>query len=560
MSVTPAKPIKRTQFLVKDILFQEKYKLSNTEVDIMSYIFNAITWAFKVNGHLTITSKKFSNDLPQIGEKTVEASLRTLKNMELIETDMVFHPTWKANVRGIKITSRGMEYAMKLYKPSEEKIKERYESEIEHYQTQLDDKTKTIKTLERSFQAMKDFYIDNPVEGTKPEAEGFRETMRELEKSKLITLSEPFVEHQPQDDNPFVEQPSQEPLQEEQEPAPKALFQEPVAPIPEIEIQENPQEWTMMEENIEEEEENVECKMSDEELDEIHREMREAHLAHQDSLCLDEPMTTLESFKAYEKEKANSPRVAEMEREVREVINKGSYTTEEAKKEEATKQSVTELVQEPKKEDLESENKTEEATKEAVKELDQEPKEEEERVIDEHTSPKFEARPFEKDFEMLIASVKRDFGHTSEPICNRVDNGWAKETTFYINSYNKLAVVTPDGESRQLKEPEYINKFWKWLFVNQEKIGDVFDFKKHKEDVTKLNQRYRGTKIQIDDIKVVVQKIVSKGEGVNIYVKSKKSGQIVVLTHETKPLLYTPKRCEEIILKFKRTISEDIVF
>ena len=119
MSVTPTKPKQRTQFLIKDILFQEKYKLSSTEVDLMSYIFNSMTWAFKVEGYLTITSKKFTDDLPHIGMKTVEASLRTLKQMELVEVEMIYHPIWKSNVRGIRITSRGMEYGMKLY-PKEE--------------------------------------------------------------------------------------------------------------------------------------------------------------------------------------------------------------------------------------------------------------------------------------------------------------------------------------------------------------------------------------------------------------------------------------------------------
>ena len=86
MSQIPTKPKQRTQFLIKDILFQEKYKLSNTELDIMAYIFNALTWAKNVDGYFPITSKKFSTDLPYIGVKTLEASLRTLKTMQLIET------------------------------------------------------------------------------------------------------------------------------------------------------------------------------------------------------------------------------------------------------------------------------------------------------------------------------------------------------------------------------------------------------------------------------------------------------------------------------------------
>ncbi len=51
---------KRTQILVKDLIFQEKYRLSNTQIDIMSYIFNSQTWAIKVDGFLIITTKKLS--------------------------------------------------------------------------------------------------------------------------------------------------------------------------------------------------------------------------------------------------------------------------------------------------------------------------------------------------------------------------------------------------------------------------------------------------------------------------------------------------------------------
>jgi hypothetical protein len=34
--------------LVKDLFFQEKYRLSHTQVDVMAYIINALAWTIKV--------------------------------------------------------------------------------------------------------------------------------------------------------------------------------------------------------------------------------------------------------------------------------------------------------------------------------------------------------------------------------------------------------------------------------------------------------------------------------------------------------------------------------
>ena len=91
-------------------------------------------------------------------------------------------------------------------------------------------------------------------------------------------------------------------------------------------------------------------------------------------------------------------------------------------------------------------------------------------------------------FKELIKTVSKEFGATSEPICNAV-NGWQKETKFYINSYNKLTVLSPLGEVAQLKNPIEINNFWKYISDNRHKIGKVIDFTKEL-DVGELNKRY----------------------------------------------------------------------
>jgi len=85
MSEAPKNLPKRTRVLVKDLLFQEKHLLTNTQIDLMSYIFNAFTWSVTINGYMALTNNKFSDDLPQIGEKTLESSLQELESKGLIE-------------------------------------------------------------------------------------------------------------------------------------------------------------------------------------------------------------------------------------------------------------------------------------------------------------------------------------------------------------------------------------------------------------------------------------------------------------------------------------------
>ena len=130
MSALPKKPSYRTKVLVKDLIFQETYRLTDTQVDIMSYIFNAQTWAKLVDGFMPLTTKKFTNDLPQISEKTLEASLLALKKMELIEVDMIVMVNWNnARVRGIKITPKGMKYNSSFYSPNSTEVISNLEKE-----------------------------------------------------------------------------------------------------------------------------------------------------------------------------------------------------------------------------------------------------------------------------------------------------------------------------------------------------------------------------------------------------------------------------------------------
>jgi len=83
--------------------------------------------------------------------------------------------------------------------------------------------------------------------------------------------------------------------------------------------------------------------------------------------------------------------------------------------------------------------------------------------------------PTENEVELFTAEVIKRFGKSSQPICNLVPT-FLKETTFYINSYNKLSIITPQGDYKQLSDPIKINHFWQWLYENQDRIGKIIDF------------------------------------------------------------------------------------
>ena len=323
MSKIPQNLPKRTRILVKDILFQEKYRLTHTQVDIMAYIINALTWSTKVGAFFPVTNKKFHEDLPQISEKTLEESLRVLKAMELIEVQMISVPKWNnAYVRGIAVLPKGLEYNARYYQAKEQEI------------------------------------IDN----------------------------------------------------------------------------------------------------------------------------LKEQMLT-------------------------------------------QKQEISEL-----KEQLKHLEATETTSK-----------------IVEESIEKDEGIQYEDlDFTSLVKTVTKAFGSTSEPICNGV-KGWKKETQFYINSYNKLTILSPSGEVAQLKNPIEIGDFWKYLSKNRHQIGKVIDFTK-KLDIDELNTRYVKMEIVLKESKFKVHKIEKLKEGVQVFIQSSDTNNISVLSREGKVTVFTFEACEKTLL------------
>ena len=350
MSLAPNNIPKRTRVLAKDLIFQEKYNLTDTQIDIMAYIFNALGWAKKIDNYLLLSTKKILSDLPQIKEKTLEASLKALKDVGLIEVKMVVVPEWNnARIRGIYITSSGMSYNSSLYLPKipvEDLEKERLKIELERAKEK-------IKLLENNLKNM-EFQMNNKSIEIKPKKEEI----------------EPKV----------VEKPKVEELKREYE-----------------------------------------------------------------NLTLDE----------------------------------------------------------------------------------------------------------------FIDNIIFEFGKKSKPICNNIGNGWLPKSTFYINSYNRLAIITPSGEYLQLKDPQKINQFWEWLYNNRDRVGVVHNFEK---EVERLNQEHQNKKLKFLKNEFLLHQVILLDDGfVKMKLKDIESGNIVTIVDKNKKeMKYDIENCEDIILYCEKAYREKV--
>lgn len=153
------------------------------------------------------------------------------------------------------------------------------------------------------------------------------------------------------------------------------------------------------------------------------------------------------------------------------------------------------------------------------------------------------------EFTSLVKIVTKEFGATSEPICNGV-KGWKKEMQFYINSYNKLTILNPSGEVAQLKSPIEIGNFWKYLSKNRHQIGKVIDFTK-KLTVDELNKRYAQMNIVLKETKFKVHQIENLNDGVQVAIKSS-DNKISVLSREGKAIVFGLEECEKVLLGLRR--------
>jgi hypothetical protein len=131
-----------------------------------------------------------------------------------------------------------------------------------------------------------------------------------------------------------------------------------------------------------------------------------------------------------------------------------------------------------------------------------------------------------------------------------------KETTFYINSYNKLSIITQNNELKQLKNPKSVQEFWQWLYLNPQRVGDKIDFLKT-PTLKELKQRYRGRCIEINGSSLRIVDFIEADGGLKLKVKENNGVERFIVNAETqKEMIFGVERCHQIIRKImKKTLS-----
>jgi hypothetical protein len=175
----PQNLTKRTQILIKDLPFQEEYKLSHTQTDLMAYLANVPYWATEINGYFIIATSKIMRDMPMMGEKTIIASFKVLREKNLIHTTTVVVENWRGKpcLRGIRLTYKGQKYNQNLILPSQDKEVKRLKKEL--------------KELRSNYETLKNKKNQELIEPKEEETKGLK---AEVKIKEIPTVLEPKKE------------------------------------------------------------------------------------------------------------------------------------------------------------------------------------------------------------------------------------------------------------------------------------------------------------------------------------------------------------------------------
>jgi archaeosine-15-forming tRNA-guanine transglycosylase len=140
-----------------------------------------------------------------------------------------------------------------------------------------------------------------------------------------------------------------------------------------------------------------------------------------------------------------------------------------------------------------------------------------------------EEKKKEKDIDTFRKKTIRQYAQSGKPICNgvRTDDNWAVGTKFYINGYSRLSIYLPDGKTtRQISDPKKIEKFWKWLFDHQHRVGHIVA-KDAKVDISNLIQ-YIDKKIVLSKEVFTIRNLKALRDGVKVIVENKNGNLMAV--------------------------------
>ena len=335
MSTTPNTPEIVTTTPIKDTVFQKKYELTDLQLDLMYYLFNALKWATDIDGFMVIVDSKICKDLPSMTVTSIGESLEVLANKSLIEMKMIPVPKWNFNVgRGFRVTELGLEY--QIYRPQEP---------VNEPTTEETTKPSTDKPTHEQTTEPVESVID-------PKDDIIEKLKREIENLKEIAKDK-----KPQEQKD-VELPKSKDV-----------------PIPPVD-------------------------------------------AKKREISPKQPVDTKEEIKpTVEAEKTSSPSIQDI---IKKRLKKAKKTNQTAS------DSGYDFF-------------------------------------------------FQNNFLEFGRIIKDVFGEFGTPICNNVE-GYDRETLFYINSYKQVSTINRDWGYRQISNPQHINDFWRWLFLNQDRVADIVDF------------------------------------------------------------------------------------
>ena len=182
MSALPEKDPHPTEHLVKDLMFQAKYNLSHSQTDLMAYLVNVSYWALSINGYNPITTNKVLTDLPHLGAKTFEASLKILKELDLIDCNLVQVNEWrgKPTVRGLRLTKKGKTYNGTLTLPCQDEM-------VKSLKKELKEANKKITILEENEKNREEII---ELKELREELEELKKELKQEEKTEVQEVKE----------------------------------------------------------------------------------------------------------------------------------------------------------------------------------------------------------------------------------------------------------------------------------------------------------------------------------------------------------------------------------
>ena len=134
----------------------------------------------------------------------------------------------------------------------------------------------------------------------------------------------------------------------------------------------------------------------------------------------------------------------------------------------------------------------------------------------------------EKDLSKFRKKILKEYGNSANILCNGVPN-WGHNVNFYINSYSKVTIKLLTGEFQQLTNIDELSSFWKWLFENQERVGQII--KKPIDPKVLELMGYEGKTFTQNDKSYTIIKIEAVESGVTLLIQNKENLKEGYLTH-----------------------------